>query len=42
MDYMEKDGENCFLLAIKNYININFDVFIEYETGLQGTACDKI
>jgi len=34
MEYMLRDEENKFLLAIKDYIKNNFNDFKEYEKGL--------
>ena len=42
MEYMYKDQDNLFLLAIKDYIKDNFNDFKEYEKGLQGSGSDKI
>ena len=42
MDYMYQDKENIFLLSIKDYIQNNFNDFIEYENGLKDCTTDKI
>ena len=42
MDYMYQDKENIFLLSIKDYIQNNFNDFIEYENGLKDCTTVKI
>jgi len=42
MDYMYLDKNNIFLLSIKDYIQNNFNDFIEYENGLKDCTTVKI
>lgn len=39
---MHQDENNYFIFAIRDFIEINFKDFVEYESGLQNTTSDKI
>ena len=39
---MIQDENNYFLFAIRDYIQNNFNDFIEYESGLQNCTSKKI